>query len=88
MSKIKIKLVNLPYFGEVDAITLMVQNFSVTATTCEVNYCFYKGNDYKFSAILKMNEEEFEAWGQDNSYVTDWALSKLNLEREVETEEL
>ena len=85
---IKVKSVLLPIFGEVNEVSLMVMNFSVLATTCEVNYNLYDKGKYLIGGQLIMDEVAFEMWGQDNGYVVDWALEKLGLEKaEFDSEE-
>jgi len=84
---IKVKPMTLPFIGRVNQVSMMIQNFSVLATTCEVNYNLYDDGKQVFNGKLQMDEEAFAAWGQDNTYVIDWVLEKLSFEKEEVIEE-
>ena len=78
---------NFPIFGVVDGVSIKVMNFNVNATTCQIYYSLYSGGVYRTSGYLDMSEEDFESWGQDNNYVKEWALEKMEMQEDVIQEE-
>ena len=73
--------------GEANELTLRVMGFDITDKTCQIYYSYHKDGKYLFSAYLDMTEQEFEDWGQDNDYIKQLALSKLELEEDFTVRE-
>lgn len=76
----KIQEVNYP-FGEVATdLIVYVQGFQTTANTCTINYFLTNAVGRQLlSDRYDLTEEEFQLWGQDNSYLDELAAEKLGV---------
>jgi len=63
-------------------LLVRVMPFDTDATTCGLYYSVTSESGNKLAeGNLQLTAEEFDAWGQSNSYIDDLALSKLGLTR-------
>lgn len=76
----KIQEVNYP-FGEVATdLIVYVQGFQTTASTCIINYFLTNAvGKQLLSDRYELTEDEFQLWGQDNSYLDEVAAEKLGV---------
>lgn len=85
---IQIKTVDIP-FKEKKATQLYAQvnSFATDATTCDTYWkLLSQENETLLDGNIPMGEEDFANYGQDNSYVDDFILNALKLERATEEE--
>jgi hypothetical protein len=76
----KIQEVNYP-FGEVATdLIVYVQGFNSNANTCTINYILTTEiGKQLLSDRYELTEEEFQGWGQDNTYLDQIAADKLGV---------
>lgn len=79
MDKIKIQEIVLSIFGKIDAVTIKIMGFSVSATNCEICCEFYYQDKYVATKYIAMPQSVFENWGYDNIYIKEWVLNELGL---------
>lgn len=79
---VKIKPIDSVLFGIIEFIQIQIMGFNTDAETCQVicTYCD-SSNSGVVSKGFTLTEEEFIKWGDDNKYIEDLMLTKLNLER-------
>ena len=94
---IKIKPVPVGYPAkQANGIDITMMSFSTNATSCSTYYQLYEviekineeGNIRTIQKVLadgnsSLTEEQYSAWGDDNSYVEDIILTNLGLKREI-----
>ena len=82
MIQIKPKEVGLP-LRTATQLRVTSDKMQSNATTCILHFEFFDiENSLIYSGNLTMTEEEFEAWGADNTYIEDLVITRLELERE------
>ena len=65
-----------------DSIGVRVLTFKTTDLTCQLYYSVFNADKKQIDeGNLDVNEQEFSLWGQDNIYIENLALEKLNLTR-------
>lgn len=76
----KIQEVNYPFNEVATDLLVNVQGFSTTANTCRIHYTLTTevGKQLLYDSY-ELTEEEFQLWGQDNSYLDDLAAEKLGV---------
>jgi hypothetical protein len=76
----KIQPVDYP-FGEVATdLIVYVQGFKTDVNTCRINY--YLVTDIGKQLLqgdYELTEEEFQGWGEDNSYIDAIAAAKIGV---------
>lgn len=86
--QIKINPVQIGWHDPKQATDLMIRvmPFETTATTCQLYYEIKSESGEKLAdGNITLTQEEFEAWGRDNVYIEDLALTKLGLcRKEIE----
>lgn len=83
----KIQPITIPTLGTVTELILRVLPFEMDATTAQFYYALACDEDmngvitYKtlLDGNIYMTEDEFSAWGSDNTYCLQWAANKLGL---------
>ena len=80
MIKIKTILVGLPA-QEADGITIRPIIDSTTALECNTYYEILSESKMLLNGNFPINEEQYKAWGKDNSYIENIVLKGLGLER-------
>lgn len=81
---IKIKPVQFP-LGKGAATKLLVQanSFSSQATTTDLYYGLYSNEGKLISdGTIALTEEQYAAWGADNTYIEDIVINQLALTRD------
>lgn len=77
---VDINPVSFPIVGEATKLFVQVNSFSASDTRCMLYYILFTEDETKvLDGNVNMSEEEFDAWGQDNSILYDLVASKLNL---------
>jgi hypothetical protein len=76
----KIQPVDYP-FGEIATELLVyVQGFKTDVTTCKLNYFLVTDNGKQLlQDVYELTEDEFQAWGQDNTYLDQIAAEKIGV---------
>ena len=70
---------------EATELKVTIGSFPTDAITCMVNYMIYSVENIIISSgSIQLTEEEFTAWGQDNTYIENIVLERLGLERLIE----
>lgn len=74
----KIEPVNYPFNEVATTLSVYVQGFNTSANTCTISY-FLNGESGKqlLSDSYTLTEEEFQGWGQDNSYLDNIAADRI-----------
>lgn len=74
----KIEAVNYP-FGEVATdLVVYVQGFQTDSTQCRIQYVLTNEiGKQLFSDYYTLTEEEFQGWGEDNSYIDQIAAARI-----------
>lgn len=85
---IQIKEVQLPVLNKTATqLYTQVNSFSTDATTCQTYWRMLDANGGEvLVGNTTMGEEAFSEYGQDNTYVEDFLLKELGLERATEEE--
>ena len=76
----KIQQVNYPFNEVATDLLVNVQGFSTTANTCRIHYTLTTevGKQLLYDSY-ELTEEEFQGWGQDNTYLEEIAADKLGV---------
>jgi hypothetical protein len=69
-----------PVTVEITDLKIHVEYVLNAAARIHYTLLHANGTNYEYGTIL-LTEEEFAAWGTDDSYVEDLILNKLNLQR-------
>jgi hypothetical protein len=80
MIKIQTILLGLPV-QEADTITIRPIIDSTTALECNTYYEILSESKVLLNGNYPINEEEYKAWGNDNSFIENIVLKGLGLER-------
>lgn len=76
----KIQEVSYPFGDVATDLVVYVQGFQTTANTCTINYFLTdSAGKQLLSDRYELTEEEFQLWGQDNSYLDELAAEKLGV---------
>lgn len=68
-----------------DSISVSVMTFKTTDKTCQLYFELFDESKINIDrGNLQLTEEEFSLWGDNNTYIEDLALTKLNLTRKQE----
>ena len=79
---IKIKPIDTKVFGIIEFLEIQIQGFKTSDDTCLVYVTFCDSNNYGIITTgTELSKEEFANWSDDNKYIEDLILKKLNLER-------
>jgi hypothetical protein len=74
----KIQPVDYP-FGEVATdLVVYVQGFSTESNTCSIQYILTtETGKHLLTERYELTEEEFQGWGEDNSYIDQIAAARI-----------
>jgi hypothetical protein len=80
---IQLKPSKIGILGTITQIDVLVLPFQTSATSCSTYYklCDADGKQLAEGNIA-LTEEQFTAWGTDNSYVSDIVIAELGLVKE------
>lgn len=74
----KIQPVNYPFNEVATDLVVYVQGFSTDSITCSIQYLLVTETGKQLlSERYELTEEEFQAWGQDNSYLDNIAAGRI-----------
>lgn len=74
----KIQPVNYPFNEVATDLIVYVQGFSTDSNTCAIQYILATENGkHLLSERYELTEEEFQGWGQDNSYLDELAAGRI-----------
>lgn len=76
----KIQPINYPFNEVATDLLVYVQGFSTSSSTCKINYMLTTeiGKQLLYDSY-ELTEEEFQGWGQDNTYLDQIAADKLGV---------
>lgn len=81
----KIKEVEIPILGTASQLSIMVGSFPLFPKSIQI---YFELQDEDGKVLLTGNEtldeSEIEKWGDDDNYVKDLIISKLNLEEDAD----
>ena len=82
---INITQVNFPLGqGAATKILIQVNSFPTNASTAQLYYALFNNSGkILFEDNYTLTQEEYENWGEDNTYLEDIILEKLNLARAI-----
>jgi hypothetical protein len=80
MIQIKTILVGLPA-QEANAITIRPIIYSTTALECNTYYEILSGSKMLLNGNFAISQEQYKAWGKENSYIENIVIKGLGLER-------
>jgi predicted secreted protein len=79
---ITIKQTSLGVLGTAEQLQVTVHGFTTDAKTTGTYWALKTAEGKQIAeGNYNLTEEEFEAWGADNSYIDEIILSHLNLEK-------
>jgi hypothetical protein len=79
---ITIKPTILGVLGTAEQLQVTVHGFTTDASTTGTYWVLKTGEGNQIAeGTYYLTEDEFEAWGADNSYIEEIILSHLNLEK-------
>ena len=79
---ITIKPTSLGVLGTAEQLQVTVHGFTTDAKTTGTYWALKTAEGKQIAeGNYNLTEEEFEAWGADNSYIDEIILSQLNLEK-------
>ena len=79
---ITIKPTSLGVLGTAEQLQVTVHGFTTDAKTTGTYWALKTAEGKQIAeGNYNLTEEEFEAWGADNSYIDELILSQLNLEK-------
>jgi predicted secreted protein len=79
---ITIKPTSLGVLGTAEQLQVTVHGFTTDATTTGTYWALKTAEGKQIAeGNYNLTEDEFEAWGADNSYIEEIILSQLNLEK-------
>jgi hypothetical protein len=77
---INIQPVLFPIGGTATKLSVIVLGFQTNATTCGTYYALLTDANVKIiEGNYQLTEEEFAAWGVDNTYIDDIVANFLNV---------
>jgi hypothetical protein len=74
----KIQEVSYPFNEVATDLIVYVQGFNTTSNVCRINYVLT--NEFGkqlLSDSYELTEEEFQGWGEDNSYIDQIAAARI-----------
>lgn len=73
-----------PFQKEIVSVQITIDNFQLDAKECSCScYCYDAQRRLLDVQRVQINEEEYAAWGTDDSYIVDLCLTKLGFQKEV-----
>jgi len=74
----KIQQVNYPFNEVATDLIVYVQGFSTDSDKCRINYVLTNEiGKQLLSDSYELTEEEFQGWGEDNSYIDQIAAARI-----------
>lgn len=74
----KIQEVEFPFQGTATDLNVYVQGFNTSANTCSISYNLTTPEGKAvYNDFYTLTEEEFQGWGQDNSYLDRIAAARI-----------
>lgn len=75
-----IEPVNFPFYGEATVLNVTVLNFSTSATTANTYWTVNTADGTQCAqGNYQMTEDQFAAWGQDNSVVDGYVAQAIGV---------
>jgi hypothetical protein len=76
----QIQPINFPFTGEATTLKVLILNFETTATTCTTyNELLTEENAVCASWNYTLTDDEFAAWGNDNTWVENCVANDKNI---------
>lgn len=76
----RINPVTFPIVGDATNMSILVFNFHTDASTCKLYYKLTTDNNTKCTdGYYELTEQEFAAWGYDNSYLDTLVATRLGV---------
>ena len=76
----QIQPVTFPIIGTATTLNVLVLNFATDATTCTTYYQLMTEDGKQCAqGNYTLTEAEFEAWGEDNTYIDNLVANHLNI---------
>ncbi len=74
----KIQPVDYPFGETATDLIVYVQGFNTKSTKCQIQYLLTNEiGKQLFIDSYELTEEEFQGWGEDNSYIDDIAAARI-----------
>lgn len=74
----KIQSVEFPFQGVANTLNVSVQSFNTKDDTCGINYNLTTDEGkVVYSSYYVLTPEEFQNWGQDNTYLDRIAAARI-----------
>lgn len=76
-----IQPLTFPIIGDAVTLNVTILNFSTSAPTCDTRYELITADGRKCAdGYYTLTAEEFDGWGQDNSYIDELVASKIGVQ--------
>lgn len=70
--------VSFPFFGDAVKLSTYVEGFPTDSDTCTIQYFLLtQDNQVVYKDSYRLTPEEFQLWGQDNTYLDEIAADRI-----------